>query len=67
MSRPFRDVVHLDATAIKETELALLCEIDSREVWIPKSQIHKNSDVQSEDDHGDLVISKWFAEKERLA
>ncbi len=67
MSRPFRDVVHFDATAIKETEAALLCEIDGREVWIPKSQIHKNSDVQAEEDCGDLVISKWFAEKERLA
>lgn len=55
-----------DAVAIKETERALLCRIDGKEHWIPKSQIDDDSEVYQDGDEGKLVVSMWFAEKEGL-
>jgi hypothetical protein len=56
----------LNATAIRETEAALLVEapeFDHAE-WIPKGQIdQEESEVMGEDDEGTLVVSEWFAEK----
>lgn len=37
---------------------------DETERWIPKSQIHDNSEVWKVGDQGDLVITEWLAEKE---
>lgn len=51
---------------VKETDDALLCRIDGKEVWIPQSQIEEDSEVWKEGDYGTLYISDWFAEKEGL-
>lgn len=53
--------------ARKETDAALLCEIDGEEVWIAKSQIADDSEVQAEDDVGTLTISEWLAKQKALA
>jgi len=55
----------------RETNKALLCFVDdlAREIWIPKSQIHDDSEVFDGNDNseGELVVKAWFAEKEKLA
>ena len=33
-----------------ETDLALLCNIDDKKHWIPKSVVHEDSEVSSEGD-----------------
>jgi hypothetical protein len=62
--------------AIRETPKALLCRIPLkqkgketiREVWVPKSAIHDDSEVYDghDNNHGKLVLHQWFAEKEGL-
>ena len=59
-----------NATAKRDTGKALLVSVDDlgRDVWIPLSQIHDNSEVFDADENatGELVVSQWFAEKENL-
>jgi hypothetical protein len=45
-----------------------LCRIPGRrsELWIPKSQIHDDSEVYADEQTGVLVITAWLAEKEDL-
>lgn len=63
-----RDPVYIeDVEAIAETPDALLIEKDGVEVWIPKSQIHDDSEVYEEDHVGTLVIPEWLAEDKGLA
>lgn len=60
---------------IKETAKAILCEVDGPDldtvqVWVPKSVIDDNSEVyslKSGQEPGTLVVQTWFAEKEGLA
>jgi hypothetical protein len=49
-----------------ETDLAILCRFETGdEEWIPKSQIHDDSEVTTKGDTGELVIPHWLAcEKE---
>ena len=56
-----------DVTVVRETDLALLCDIEGEEHWIPKSQIHDDSEVYEDDTEGDLVISAWLAKQKGLA
>lgn len=51
---------------VRETDKALIVEIDGEEQVIPKSQISEESDVQELADEGTLVIPKWLAEKKEL-
>jgi hypothetical protein len=37
-----------------------------RELWIPQSQVHDDSEVYAKGHTGKLVISMWLAEKEGL-
>lgn len=55
-----------DVTIEAETDLALLCNINEKKHWIPKSVVHEDSEVSSEGDTGTIVIMRWFAEKEGL-
>lgn len=54
------------ALAKKETDKALLVEIDGDEHWIPKSQIDDDSEVYQEGDEGELVVSMWLAEQKGI-
>ena len=58
-----------DATVVRVTDRALLCEIEGEEFWIPKAHIDDDSEitVHSEDgDEGELIIPLWFAEEQGL-
>lgn len=50
----------------KETDKALLCVIEGKEVWMPKSQIHEDSKVFKEGDEGTLTVSEWIATEKGL-
>jgi hypothetical protein len=53
--------------AKRESAKALLVKLaDGREVWVPKSVIHDDSEVWKENTSGKLVVHRWFAEKEGL-
>jgi hypothetical protein len=55
-----------NVTVLRETEKAILCEIDGKQVWLPKSQIHDDSEVYKMGTEGELVISQWLAEEKDL-
>lgn len=55
-----------NVVALRESDLALLCRVDGQEVWIPKSQIHEDSDVRSVHDKGELIVSEWIATEKGL-
>jgi hypothetical protein len=55
-----------DVAAEAETDLALLCIIDDKKRWIPKTVVHEDSEVSSEGDTGTIVLMRWFAEREGL-
>lgn len=62
------DVCRFEARAIRDSGKALLCKIEEDvEVWIPKSQIHDDSEVYEEGHEGTLVIPLWLAEAKDLA
>lgn len=53
-----------------ESDKAILVEIEGEQVWVPKSQIHDDSEVYSKasgEGGGDLVVSTWWAEQRGLA
>lgn len=52
---------HLQATALRDTEKALLVLVGGREVWVPKSQIEDASEVQEPGDVGVLMVPEWWA------
>ncbi len=55
-----------DSEGLRETDRALLCQIDGEEVWIPKSVIDDESDVREEGDTGVLIIPEYIAKEKRL-
>lgn len=66
----FRNDRHVefdDVTVIKESEKAILVDIEGDEVWIPVSQLHKtDNECKNEDDKGTLVITQWIAREKHL-
>lgn len=52
-----------DAFGLHETEDAVLVNLCGEEVWIPKSQIHDNSECYDAETDGSLVVTEWFAEQ----
>jgi hypothetical protein len=55
------------AKAVRETDRALLVQadfFDDGQRWIPKSQIHDDSEVFEVDHEGKLVVNKRLADKE---
>lgn len=55
-----------DVRCVFETSEALKIEVDEKEVWIPKSVVDKDSEVQEEGDEGTLVIPENFAVEKGL-
>ena len=64
-----------DGKAIRETDKALLvkCTGDAAEladneegtIWIPKSQIHEDSEVwKVKQEEGSVVVNRWWASKQ---
>lgn len=55
---------------VRDTGRALLIQLETGdERWIPSSVIHDDSPVYDSRDNseGDVVVKRWFAEKEGLA
>lgn len=53
---------------LKETDKALLVEFEDihGEMWVPKSQIHADSELGSWSDGGDegvVQVTEWYAKK----
>lgn len=62
-----RPTVELEVeVVVKETTLGLLCRIDEKETWIPKSLIGEDSEVRAEGDRGKIEVPEWWALKEGL-
>lgn len=57
-----------DCEAAKETDKALLVYFGDLEkkLWVPKSQIHDDSEVWEEGQSGTLVVTGWWAGKNGL-
>lgn len=64
---PQRPVAFEDAVALHATERALKVRLaDGREIWIPQSQVHDDSDVYDVGHAGRLVVTAWYAQKQGL-
>ena len=55
-----------DVRATAETDAAILCKWDDHEEWIPKSQIHEDSEVYEKGHEGTLVITAWIARQKNI-
>ncbi|OHD23869.1 MAG: hypothetical protein A2Y38_17420 [Spirochaetes bacterium GWB1_59_5] len=55
-----------DVTVIKQTDKALLVDVDGTQHWIPQSQIHDNSEVYKAGTEGILIITDWIAKQRNL-
>lgn len=71
LANPSDDAVYFEgARCIAETDQAIKVRIfqrgGSREVWIPKSQVHADSEIAGKLDEGRLAVTGWFAAKEGL-
>lgn len=49
--------------SIRESDKALLVRVEDEGLWIPKSQIHDDSEVWKEGQEVDFFVSEWFAEQ----
>lgn len=56
-----------DISVAKETDKAILVEIEGEEFWVPKSVIHEDSEVKEEGTEGILIVKRWWAENNGLA
>lgn len=55
------------AKVVGATDKALRVEVeDMGTIWVPRSVIHDDSEVYDEGHEGELVVKRWFAEKEGL-
>ena len=58
-----------EVTVVRESEKALLVDYEGEEFWVPKSQIHADSEIYSSrqvGETGNLVLPYWLAEKKGL-
>lgn len=71
MSDDAEPVVIPGVQAIRATSLALLVPVPAgsrppRELWVPQSVIHDDSEVFATGDAGRLAVKAWWAKKEGL-
>ena len=60
------ETVELEDVSVEaETDLALLCNIDDKKHWIPKSVVHEDSEVSSEGDTGNNRASAMVCRERR--
>ena len=60
-----------DCLILHETERAILVESDNIEnedgqLWVPKSQVHDDSEIWTKGENGRLTVNMWFAEQNGL-
>jgi hypothetical protein len=55
-----------DCRCTAETDKAILVvgdEVPDGKVWVPKSQVHDDSEVFEDGTEGTLIVKAWFAEQ----
>ncbi len=65
-----REVVRFEniAGVERQSDKAILVTVKGKKVWIPKSEIHDDSEVYSvKNGTGTLIISEWIAKQKGLA
>jgi hypothetical protein len=63
----FKDkATFVNAVCTRDTDKAILVEIDGDEFWIPQSHVDDDSEVYEEGQRGTLVISQWIAEQKGI-
>ena len=57
-----------DAECIAETAAAIRVRAGdlAQDIWIPKSVLHDDSEVYESGTEGELVVMRWWAQKEGL-
>ena len=56
-----------EGKCIRATDRAILVKLETgEEKWIPKANVHDNSEVYEEGGEGTVVVKTWWAEKEGL-
>jgi hypothetical protein len=62
-----RESVEIDCVeCIASTPKALLCEWDTYQFWVPKSQLRTGNEIKTKGDTGTLVIPRWLAKEKEL-
>jgi hypothetical protein len=61
-------VLFEESHATADTPMALLvrCKELASAIWVPKSVIHDDSEVWKPFTNGNLIVSRWWAEKRGL-
>lgn len=67
MSEPLSLGAARVVTATDKALLVALADHRNRQVWVPKSQIHDDSEVYAAEQTGELIVTDWWAEKEGFA
>lgn len=54
-----------NCVCIAETDKAILVNVpdEDKEVWVPKSMVHDDSEVYAKGHRGELVVKSWLANK----
>ena len=56
-----------EAECIEERELSLHMKLETGElVWVPRSLLHEDNEVDNEGEEGTLAVQYWWAEQEGL-
>ena len=63
MGTDFDGVTVGDAVAVGETDKALKVDLEGEIIWVPKSQIHDDSEVYEPGTDGTLIVTRWFADQ----
>ena len=50
-----------DVSCQRETPKAIYCWFENEPGWVPKSQLHPDSEVRGQGDVGVLIIPAWLA------
>lgn len=58
--------VTLTGRLLREGGMAILCEIDGQQVWVPRSQLLVGTTVHGAGDDGEIVIPRWLARNLQL-
>ena len=63
----FEDTIEIRAvTVMRQTDLALLCQMGNQQVWIAPAQLQPGSTVERPGDVGTIVLRRPFAVQQGL-
>lgn len=66
MTKSYEPVSFDDVEVLQDSGKAICVRVDDKEVWIPKTLIHDDSEVYKEGTEGTLVIPEWLAIEKEL-